>query len=216
MLGSGHSERSTGARSAPLLRNRRNRRRGQRGRLHCSRSLRGAIGTLGYVWVVYSIAACCSSSARLRRFAAFDIGRRGLTFVLAMAVGLSSGIRRSITRRGAWPTLVSVAILGEPVLSAAFAWALLGEDVAPLQLCGFAITLAEFVLRGRRSLLCGAQTSAARDRPLFLDRVAIDRPGVPQQPSRAVGDGECDVRAIQTRVGHVPGCARTGGLAVIF
>jgi drug/metabolite transporter (DMT)-like permease len=44
------------------------------------------------------------------------------------------------------PTMVSVAILGEPVLSAAFAWVLFGESVAPLQMAGFALTLGGILL----------------------------------------------------------------------
>ena len=109
-----------------------------------ARSMRSVIGTMGYVWVVYSIAALLlviGAAAAGSLVSALSVA--GLTFVLAMAVGpqLIGHTAINYAARHVRPTLVSVAILGEPVLSAAFAWVLLGESVAPLQLCGFAITL---------------------------------------------------------------------------
>ena len=109
-----------------------------------ARSMRGAIGTLGYVWVVYSIAAVLLVvGAAAARSLLTALSAAGLTFVLAMAVGpqLIGHTAINYAARHLRPTMVSVATLGEPVLSAALVWAVLGEGVAPLQLGGFAITL---------------------------------------------------------------------------
>ena len=109
-----------------------------------ARSMRAAIGTMGYVWVVYSIAAVLlvgGAAAEGSLLSTLSIA--GLAFVLAMAIGpqLMGHTAINYAARHLRPTLVSVAILGEPVLSAALAWALLGETVARLQLFGFVITL---------------------------------------------------------------------------
>ena len=110
-----------------------------------ARSMRAEIGTLGYVWIVYSIAAlflAVAAAAEGSLTAALSFA--GLAFVLAMAIGpqLVGHTAINYAARHLQPTMVSVAILGEPVLSAALAWVLLGEAIALLQLCGFAITLA--------------------------------------------------------------------------
>jgi drug/metabolite transporter (DMT)-like permease len=114
-----------------------------------ARALRDAIGMLAYIWIVYGIAALAlmlgaAGSGALTA----NVSVLGLAFVLAMAIGPQLVGHTSINyaARHLTPTLVSVAILGEPVLSAALAWALLGEDVAPLQLCGFAATLCGILL----------------------------------------------------------------------
>jgi drug/metabolite transporter (DMT)-like permease len=109
-----------------------------------ARSMRHAIGTLGYVWIVYAIAAVLlvlGAAGGGRLFSGLSVA--GLSFVLAMAVGpqLVGHTAINYAARHLQPTMVSVAILGEPVLSAAFAWILFGESVAPLQMAGFALTL---------------------------------------------------------------------------
>jgi drug/metabolite transporter (DMT)-like permease len=114
-----------------------------------ARSMRLAIGTLGYVWVVYAIAAVLlvlGAAGAGRLFTGLSVV--GLSFVLAMAVGpqLIGHTAINYAARHLQPTMVSVAILGEPVLSAAFAWVLFGESVAPLQLAGFALTLGGILL----------------------------------------------------------------------
>ena len=109
-----------------------------------ARSMRGAIGTMAYVWIVYSIAALLLVGGAGVEGSIFSpLSVAGLAFVLAMAIGpqLVGHTAINYAARHLRPTMVSVAILGEPILSAALAWALLGEAVAPLQLCGFAITL---------------------------------------------------------------------------
>ena len=114
-----------------------------------ARSMRLAIGTLGYVWVVYAIAAVLlvlGAAGAGRLFTGLSVV--GLSFVLAMAVGpqLIGHTAINYAARHLQPTMVSVAILGEPVLSAAFAWVLFGESVAPLQMAGFALTLGGILL----------------------------------------------------------------------
>jgi len=85
-----------------------------------------------------------------------ELSAAGLMLVLAMAIGpqLVGHTAINYAARHLRSTLVSVAILGEPVLSAALAWALLGEAIAPLQLLGFAITLC--------GILCCALDERAR------------------------------------------------------
>jgi drug/metabolite transporter (DMT)-like permease len=114
-----------------------------------ARSMRLAIGTLGYVWVVYAIAAVLlvlGAAGAGRLFTGLSVV--GLSFVLSMAVGpqLIGHTAINYAARHLQPTMVSVAILGEPVLSAAFAWVLFGESVAPLQMAGFALTLGGILL----------------------------------------------------------------------
>ena len=109
-----------------------------------ARSMRAAIGMLAYVWIVYSIAAAVLvAGAAATGTLLAELTTAGMLFVLAMAIGpqLVGHTAINYAARQLRPTLVSVAILGEPVLSAAFAWVLLGEAIAPLQLAGFAITL---------------------------------------------------------------------------
>jgi drug/metabolite transporter (DMT)-like permease len=111
--------------------------------------MRLAIGTLGYVWVVYAIAAVLlvlGAAGAGRLFTGLSVV--GLSFVLSMAVGpqLIGHTAINYAARHLQPTMVSVAILGEPVLSAAFAWVLFGESVAPLQMAGFALTLGGILL----------------------------------------------------------------------
>ena len=109
-----------------------------------ARSMRGAIGTMGYVWIVYSTAALLLlAGAAVQGSLVSTLSVAGLGLVLAMAIGpqLVGHTAINYAARRLRPTMVSVAILGEPVLSAALAWALLGEAVRALQLCGFAMTL---------------------------------------------------------------------------
>lgn len=121
-----------------------------------ARSMRAAIGMLGYVWIVYSIAAAVLvAGAAATGTLLAELTAAGLLFVLAMAIGpqLVGHTAINYAARHLPPTLVSVAILGEPVLSAVFAWILLGEAIAPLQSLGFALTL------------CGILWCALADRP---------------------------------------------------
>jgi drug/metabolite transporter (DMT)-like permease len=114
-----------------------------------ARSMRGAIGTLGYVWIVYAIAAALLTVGAGAGGALLSgVSVTALAFVLAMAIGpqLIGHTAINFAARQLKPTMVSVAILGEPVLAAALAWALLGESVAELQLAGFGITMCGILL----------------------------------------------------------------------
>jgi drug/metabolite transporter (DMT)-like permease len=44
------------------------------------------------------------------------------------------------------PTVVAIAILGEPVGAALLAWFMLGESLAPSQLAGFALVVVAILL----------------------------------------------------------------------
>ena len=114
-----------------------------------ARSMRAGIGTWAYVWIVYTLAALllvvgAGGSGVLLS----GVSAAGLLIVFAMALGpqLIGHTAINYAARQIKPTMVSVAILGEPVLSAAMAWALLGESIALLQLAGFAVTLCGILL----------------------------------------------------------------------
>lgn len=117
---------------------------GMAGYILLARATRAAIGTLGYVWLVYAIAAVALAAAAGASASLFDgVSAAALGYVLAMAIGpqLIGHTAINYAARHLQPTLVSVTILGEPVLAAGLAWVLLAESIAPLELCGFAITL---------------------------------------------------------------------------
>jgi drug/metabolite transporter (DMT)-like permease len=44
------------------------------------------------------------------------------------------------------PTIVAIAILGEPIGAALLAWFMLGESLAPTQLAGFALVVVAVLL----------------------------------------------------------------------
>jgi drug/metabolite transporter (DMT)-like permease len=114
-----------------------------------ARSMRSAIGTFAYVWMVYAIAAGLLALGAGGSGVLFaGVSATGLLIVFAMALGPQVVGHTAINyaARHIKPTMVSVAILGEPVLSAAMAWVLLGETVAFLQLAGFAVTLCGILL----------------------------------------------------------------------
>jgi drug/metabolite transporter (DMT)-like permease len=128
------------------------------GYILCARAMRAAIGTWIYVWLVYGVAALVLTVGAL----SFGSLRTGLTsytllLVIALAIGpqLIGHTAINWSARKLQPTMVSVAILGEPVIGAALAWSLLGERVAAMQLIGFGATLCGIVLcaldRGTRA-----------------------------------------------------------------
>lgn len=122
------------------------------GYLLIGRALRGRIGLLAYVWLTYSTAAVTLV------LAAFVTGQGvgGLTpnawwFIVALALGpqLLGHTAFNWALRRLTATFVAIAILGEPVGSAALAWLMLGERFGVLQFVGFVLLLAGIFLAAR-------------------------------------------------------------------
>lgn len=114
-----------------------------------ARATRAALATWSYVWLVYALAALLLAVAATIG-GSFDQvpGVVALAWVLALAVGpqLIGHTAINWSARRIAPTLVSVAILGEPILAAALAWVFLGEEVTAMQCAGFGLTLSGIVL----------------------------------------------------------------------
>jgi len=114
-----------------------------------ARAMPAGLGTWSYVWLVYSVAAVLLVLiAGGRGGLASGFGWTALAFVFVMALGPQLIGHTSINwaARHLPAALVSVTILGEPVLAAALAWIVLGEGVGPLQIVGFGLTLCGIVL----------------------------------------------------------------------
>jgi drug/metabolite transporter (DMT)-like permease len=122
------------------------------GYLLIGRALRGRIGLLAYVWLAYSAAAVTLVVAAV----VTGQGVGGLTpnawwFIIALALGpqLLGHTAFNWALRRLTATFVAVAILGEPVGSAALAWLMLGERFGVLQFVGFVLLLAGIFLAAR-------------------------------------------------------------------
>jgi drug/metabolite transporter (DMT)-like permease len=115
----------------------------------CARAMPTVLGTWSYVWLVYSGAAVLLLGAAAVQGQLTDgVGWTGLGFVLAMALGpqLIGHTTINWAARRIPATLVSMIILGEPVLAAGLAWLVLSEGVGALQLIGFGVTLGGIAL----------------------------------------------------------------------
>lgn len=114
-----------------------------------SRALRLRLALSAFLAIAWTSAAAClvvaavaAPGAGPTHWAAASIA--GWLAVAGLAVGpqlLGHGAFNWALRRLS-ATVVAVAILGEPIGSALFAWLLFGETVAPLQGAGFALLLA--------------------------------------------------------------------------
>lgn len=113
------------------------------------RALRAALPTLSYVWLVYAIAAVLLLPvAGLSGGLSSGGTAAGLAWIVALALlaQLVGHTALNWSLRHVSATMVSVAIVGEPVASAALAWILFGESFLPLQLAGFALILTGIVV----------------------------------------------------------------------
>jgi drug/metabolite transporter (DMT)-like permease len=114
-----------------------------------ARVLRKAAATWSYVWLVYTVSALLlAGTALLTGELAILPSGAGLGYLIALALGpqLIGHTAINWSARYLAPTMVSVAILGEPIFSALLAWLLLGEAVTLLQYLGFALTATGIVL----------------------------------------------------------------------
>ncbi len=122
------------------------------GYLLIGRRLAGAISIWLYVSVVFSAAAvflwlfAIIAGANLLQFS-----QLGWLCIIGLAVGPQllghTGINWAL--KHLTPSLVAVAILGEPIGSALWAWWIFGENFAPFQLAGFALLLVGIILASR-------------------------------------------------------------------
>ena len=122
------------------------------GYLLIGRRLRKTMSLLPYIWLVYSSAAVALMVAAIA-------GGSPLTGYSAIAwlclIGLAIGPQLLGHSAFNWAlkhvsaSFIALVILGEPIGSAALAWAIFGERFAPLQLAGFLMLLAGIYLASR-------------------------------------------------------------------
>ena len=109
------------------------------------RNLRRHLSTLTYVWLVYTAAMVALVGFSLLAGPPLG-GYSGLAylwiFLLAIGPQLIGHTSFNWSLAHLSTTFVALAILGEPVGSAIFAYSLLGETFAPIQLIGFVLLLA--------------------------------------------------------------------------
>jgi drug/metabolite transporter (DMT)-like permease len=140
------------------------------GYLLVGRKLASTMPTLVYVTGVFSIAALCLLAACL----AASVQLMGFTtFAWLCLAGLAIGPQLIGHSSINWalqhlsPTMVAVAILGEPVGAALLAWWVLGEPVSAWQLAGFCAIGSGILLTARSSSgssrqVTNASTTSAR------------------------------------------------------
>ncbi len=122
------------------------------GYLLIGRALRRSIPLVPYVGVVYAAAAVCLFVAAVAAGAplgGFPSGAWLLLLALAVGPQLLGHSSFNYALKYLSATLIALAILGEPVGSAALAWWLLGEPVGPVKLGGMALLLAGIFLAAR-------------------------------------------------------------------
>lgn len=140
------------------------------------RGLRRRLSVLAYVWLVYTSAAVALLFWMfVAGEALFGFALLGYLFVLLLAIGPQllghTALNWALGYLSA--TLVAVAILGEPIGSAALAWWLFGEGFEPIQLVGFVL------------LLVGIFVAAVNERPAAIDARAVQARGAPLQRERS-------------------------------
>ncbi|NJK80631.1 MAG: DMT family transporter [Chloroflexaceae bacterium] len=141
------------------------------------RNLRRRVSVLAYIWIVYS----CAAVVLVVWVALQGLPVLGFsTLAYACVIGLALGPQILGHTSFNWAlrylsaTFISVALLGEPIASALLAWALFGEQFAPLQLVGFVVLLVGIYLASRNerpaSTVTQPTTTDVPERPA-LDEV---------------------------------------------
>ncbi|MBL8386308.1 MAG: DMT family transporter [Burkholderiales bacterium] len=114
--------------------------------------LRVHMTVIAYIGVVYAVAALCLLAL------AFATGVRmtgypGFAWILLVAMALGPQLLGhgafNYALRHVTPTMIALAVLGEPVGSALLAWLLFGEGIGALKLAGMALLLAGIFLAAR-------------------------------------------------------------------
>lgn len=116
------------------------------------RSLRQRLSVLAYIWLVYTTAAIALSlSVLLMGQQIFGLSIVAYLCVLGLALGPQllghTSFNWALAHLSA--TFVAIAILGEPVSSAALAWLIFGEQFEALQLAGFVLLLLGIAIAAR-------------------------------------------------------------------
>lgn len=116
------------------------------------RHLRGRLSLLGYVFPVYGMAAVwLMLFAALNHVPLWHYSPRSWLWLVLMALGPQivghSSLNWALKHLTA--TFVTLAVLGEPLLSALLAWGILAETPPPLTLLGGACVLAGIVVGSR-------------------------------------------------------------------
>lgn len=117
---------------------------GGSGYLLIGRNLRRRLSVLAYIWLVYSAAALILLLWALitgQPFLGFPAYAYLLILGLAVGPQLIGHTALNYALSALSATFVAVALLGEPIGSALFAFVLFGERFAPLQLGGFILLL---------------------------------------------------------------------------
>ncbi len=116
--------------------------------LFSGRSLRAELGYFPYIFTVYTYASLFLFIGIIISGHSF-VGHGGRNWILFFALALGPTlIGHSVLNlavRYVPTTLVSVAIIGEPILTTLFAWVLLGESVPQLTFVGGSLILAGVV-----------------------------------------------------------------------
>ncbi len=126
------------------------------------RGLRERLSLLAYVWIAYGIAATLLLLAALASGASvIALSSTAFALLLALAIGPQlighTAVNWAVRRAPA--TVVALAILGEPLGSAALAWLLFGETFSGAQLAGFAMLLCGIFLAASAPQSGGSSTA---------------------------------------------------------
>lgn len=116
------------------------------------RGLRMRVSLLVYIWIAYTVAAFALTAAVLISGRSMSlISGTGLIAVAGLAFGPQllghTAFNWSLRRLSA--TFVALAILGEPIGSAVFAFALFGERIGPVQGAGFITVIVGIAIAAR-------------------------------------------------------------------
>ncbi|NTW04385.1 MAG: DMT family transporter [Oscillochloris sp.] len=131
------------------------------------RILRTRVALLPYIWLVYTTAAVVLLvAAMLSGQSLLGLPPLGYLLILGLALGpqLLGHTSFNWAIKYLSPTLVTVAILGEPIGSAAMALMLFKQPLMPLQLAGGAVLLLGIAVATLAENHRSAQQTAALDR----------------------------------------------------
>jgi len=128
------------------------------GYLLMGRALRARVSLAAYIWIAYSSAALLLLVAvALLRLPVWSLSGSAWLCMAGLALGpqLIGHTTFNWALRRLSATFVAVAILGEPVGAALFAWLLFGERFSVLQAIGFAALLAGIFAAAREERRAG-------------------------------------------------------------
>ncbi|MBL8379051.1 MAG: DMT family transporter [Burkholderiales bacterium] len=122
------------------------------GYLLIGRRLRAHVSLLAYVGIVYAVAGAALIVAALASGVplwGYSAGAWILLAALALGPQLLGHGAVNYALKEVSPTVIALAVLGEPIGAALLAWLLMGEGIGPVKLCGLALLLAGIFLAAR-------------------------------------------------------------------